>query len=180
MEMDIQPHATRSRRRAQNAPRVAVGSQVRTDTAGDGIPCRLAAASTLEATTKSRFVVLLTRVATMKLAALLVVAGFGSAHGFHVGVGHGVRAVAHQHRIHAPPVAAEYSTKAKIMAETRAPLRQARIFFLYPSSIAGAGLGSYVSLLRAIGQDDLFKDLGNLAVNFGVIAVAIFLLRADL
>ena len=66
------------------------------------------------------------------------------------------------------------------MAETRAPLRQARIFFLYPSSIAGAGLGSYVSLLRAIGQDDLFKDLGNLAVNFGVIAVAIFLLRADL
>ena len=75
----------------------------------------------------------------------------------------------------------EYSTKVKIMAETRAPLRQARIFFLYPSAIAGASVGSYVSLLRAIGgQGEGFSDFGNLAVNLGVIATAIYFLRADL
>ena len=44
----------------------------------------------------------------------------------------------------------EYSTKVKITTETRAPLRQARIFFLYPSTIAGASIAAYVSLVRAL------------------------------
>ena len=75
----------------------------------------------------------------------------------------------------------DYSTKVKIMAETRAPLRQARIFFLYPSAIVGASVGSYVSLLRAIGgKGEGFSDVGNLIVNFGVIAGAIYFLRGDL
>ena len=74
----------------------------------------------------------------------------------------------------------EYSTKVKITAETRAPLRQARIFFLYPSIIAGASIAAYVSVLRVIGGQDALSDAGNLAVNAGVIAGAVFLLKKDL
>ena len=74
----------------------------------------------------------------------------------------------------------EYSTKVKMTAETKAPLRQARLFFLYPSTIAGASIASYVSLLRVIGGKDSLADSGNLFVNLGVIAVAVFLARADL
>ena len=55
-----------------------------------------------------------------------------------------------QLRITAPPLLEEYSTKVKLQAEAKAPLRQARIFFLYPSVIAGASIASYVSVLRVI------------------------------
>ena len=76
---------------------------------------------------------------------------------------------------------AEYSTKVKMTAETRSPLRQARLFFLYPSTIAGASLATYVSLLRAIsGQGEGLSDIGNLAVNIGVIAAAVYFFRKDL
>ena len=77
-------------------------------------------------------------------------------------------------------VAAEYSTKVKIMAETRAPLRQARIFFFYPTTIAGASIASYVSLLRVIGGKDALSDGGNLVVNALIVAGAAFLLKKDL
>lgn len=80
----------------------------------------------------------------------------------------------------ASPLCAEYSTKVKITAETRAPLRQARIFFLYPSMIAGASIAAYVSFLRVIGQQDALTDAGNLVVNFGVIAAAVFFAKQDL
>ena len=83
-------------------------------------------------------------------------------------------------RVTHPPVLVEYSTKVKITAETRAPLRQARIFFLYPSIVAGASIAAYVSLLRVIGQEDKLADLGNLGVNGGVITAAIFFLKKDL
>lgn len=87
----------------------------------------------------------------------------------------------HSRRVQAGAiVAAEYSTKVKIMAETRAPLRQARIFFLYPSTIAGASIATYVSLLRVIGGKDALSDAGNLVVNALVIAAAAFLLKKDL
>ena len=75
----------------------------------------------------------------------------------------------------------EYSTKVKITTETRAPLRQARIFFLYPSTIAGASIAAYVSLVRALaGKGEGFADVGNLAINAGVVAGAVFLLLRDL
>ena len=78
-------------------------------------------------------------------------------------------------------MADEYSTKVKIMAETRAPLRQARIFFVYPATIAGASIASYVSVLRAIGgKGEGLSDIGNLAVNVGIVAGAVFLLTRDL
>ena len=75
---------------------------------------------------------------------------------------------------------AEYSTKVKMTAETRAPLRQARIFFLYPAMVAGASIATYVSILRLIGQQDVFADGGNLAVNIGIIVAAVFGVRTDL
>ena len=76
------------------------------------------------------------------------------------------------------PVMCEYSTKVKMTAETRAPLRQARIFFLYPSVIAGASIASYVSILRVIGGKD--SNPGNLVVNLAVIAAAVWGVRKDL
>ena len=76
---------------------------------------------------------------------------------------------------------AEYSTKVKMTAETRAPLRQARLFFLYPSTLAGASLATYVSLIRAIsGQGEGLSDVINTAINLGVIAAAIYFFRGDL
>mmetsp|Transcript_7988 Transcript_7988/g.26294 ORF Transcript_7988/g.26294 Transcript_7988/m.26294 type:complete len:156 (+) Transcript_7988:57-524(+) len=81
----------------------------------------------------------------------------------------------------------EYSTKVKITAEARAPLRQARIFFLYPSTIAGASIAAYVSVTRLIAglggfRTDLtpLSDAGNLALNLGVVAAAVWALRNDL
>ena len=65
-------------------------------------------------------------------------------------------------------------------AETRAPLRQARIFFLYPSTVAGASIATYVSVLRIIGGQDQLSDSTNLLVNVGIVAAAIFGARADL
>mmetsp|Transcript_41061 Transcript_41061/g.90077 ORF Transcript_41061/g.90077 Transcript_41061/m.90077 type:complete len:165 (-) Transcript_41061:379-873(-) len=89
-------------------------------------------------------------------------------------------------RMHSP-VLREYSTKVKITAESRAPLRQARIFFFYPSTIAGASVALYVSVTRLIAglggfRDDLvpLNDAGNLFVDAGVIAAAVWFLRADL
>lgn len=66
------------------------------------------------------------------------------------------------------------------MAETRAPLRQARIFFFYPATIAGASIASYVSFLRVIGGKDALSDGGNLVVNALIVAGAAFLLKKDL
>lgn len=84
-------------------------------------------------------------------------------------------------RVAVPPIAGEYSTKVQIMAETRAPLRQARLFFLYPSVIAGASIAAYVSILRVIGGGEgVLTDAGNLAVNAGVVAGAVFLGKKDL
>eukprot|EP00322_Chrysochromulina_rotalis_P021248 CAMPEP_0115850368 /NCGR_PEP_ID=MMETSP0287-20121206/11929_1 /TAXON_ID=412157 /ORGANISM="Chrysochromulina rotalis, Strain UIO044" /LENGTH=191 /DNA_ID=CAMNT_0003304365 /DNA_START=11 /DNA_END=586 /DNA_ORIENTATION=- len=74
----------------------------------------------------------------------------------------------------------EYSTKVKMTAETRAPLRQARIFFLYPATVAGASIAAYVSILRLIGGQDALSDGGNLGINLGIIAAAVFGLRTDL
>jgi hypothetical protein len=81
----------------------------------------------------------------------------------------------------------EYSTKVKITAEARAPLRQARIFFLYPSTIAGASIAAYVSVTRLIASLGGFRtdltplsDAGNLALNLGVVAAAVWALRNDL
>lgn len=75
----------------------------------------------------------------------------------------------------------EYSTKVKILAETRAPLRQARIFFFYPGTIIGASIAAYVSVLRAIGgKGEGLSDFLNLGVNMGIVAGAVFLLTRDL
>ena len=79
-----------------------------------------------------------------------------------------------------PPAMCEYSTKVKMTAEVRAPFRQARIFFLYPATIAAASIASYVSVLRLVGQKDAIADSGNLLVNLGIITAAVFCLRADL
>ena len=80
-----------------------------------------------------------------------------------------------------------YSTKVKITAENRAPLRQARIFFLYPSAIAGASIGAYVALTRLIAGVAGFRsdviplnEGGNLLVDLAVVAAAVYFLRSDL
>lgn len=81
----------------------------------------------------------------------------------------------------------EYSTMVKITAETKAPLRQARIFFLYPATLAGASIAAYVSLTRIIAAAGGFRtdltplsDAGNLAIDLGVVAAAVWALRNDL
>merc|ERR1719198_2169493 len=81
----------------------------------------------------------------------------------------------------------EYSTLVKITAENRAPLRQARIFFLYPSTIAGASIAAYVAVTRLIAglsgiRTDLqpLNDAGNLFVDAAVVGAALIFLRSDL
>eukprot|EP00966_Prymnesium_polylepis_P025478 587955-Prymnesium_polylepis.1 len=79
-----------------------------------------------------------------------------------------------------------YSNRVKVTAESRAPLRQARIFFFYPAVIAGASVGAYVSFTRVLAgltvrpELDPVADGINLAVNFGVVAAAVFFGRGDL
>ena len=84
-------------------------------------------------------------------------------------------------------VLCEYSTKVRAVAETRAPLRQARIFFLWPGILAGSSIGSYVSVTRVLAgisgmrtDTDVGNDAFNTAINLGVVAFAVFLLRGDL
>ena len=86
----------------------------------------------------------------------------------------------------AGPQMREYSTKVKMTAETRAPFRQARMFFLFPSIIAGASIGAYVTITRlAAGlggfRDDVvpLDDAGNLLVNIAVVASAVWALSRD-
>ena len=82
---------------------------------------------------------------------------------------------------HDQPRMQDYSTKVKITAETRAPLRQARIFFVYPATIAGASIAAYVSVLRAIGgKGEGLSDIFNLGINGAIVAGAVFLLTRDL
>lgn len=83
--------------------------------------------------------------------------------------------------------APEYSKLVRMTAETKAPLRQARIFFLYPSVIAGASIGAYVSLTRAAAglsgmRTDInpLSDGGNFVVNVAVVAAVVFFGRRDL
>ena len=61
------------------------------------------------------------------------------------------------------------------------------MFFLYPAVLAGAGVGTYVSLTRlAAGLSGMRTDLepladgGNTLINLGVIATAVFFGRRDL
>ena len=91
-----------------------------------------------------------------------------------------VAATAHQSRERSVITMFEYSTKVKMTAETRAPFRQARIFFLYPATIAGASIATYVSILRLVGGKDALADSGNLIINIGIIVAAIFGVRTDL
>ena len=82
--------------------------------------------------------------------------------------------------------AEEYSNRVKVTAESKAPIRQARIFFFYPAVIAGASIGAYVSLTRvAAGMTvrpelDPLADGFNFAVNVGVVATAVFFGLKDL
>ena len=80
-----------------------------------------------------------------------------------------------------------YSSRVKMTVETRTPFRQGRIFFVFPSTIAAASIGLYVAITRlAAGlggfRDDLvpLNDAGNVAVNLGVVAAAVYFLRKDL
>mmetsp|Transcript_47240 Transcript_47240/g.100831 ORF Transcript_47240/g.100831 Transcript_47240/m.100831 type:complete len:160 (-) Transcript_47240:218-697(-) len=81
----------------------------------------------------------------------------------------------------------EFSTKVKVTVEANAPLRQARIFFFYPATIAGASVASYVALTRLIAglggfRTDLtpLNDAGNLLIDVAVVAAAVYFLRGDL
>ena len=49
------------------------------------------------------------------------------------------------------------------------------------TGFAGASIAAYVSLVRALaGKGEGFADVGNLAINAGVVAGAVFLLLRDL
>ena len=81
----------------------------------------------------------------------------------------------------------EYSTKVKMTVETRSPFRQGRIFFLYPSTIAGAGIAAYVAVTRLAAGMGGFRtdtvplnDAGNLLIDAAIVAAAVYFLRGDL
>jgi hypothetical protein len=123
--------------------------------------------------------------AHMRVALLLLV-NLAGVEAFAPSASH-CRRLALQSARHAGVWAQEYSTRVKATAETRAPLLQARLFFLYPAVLAGAGVGTYVSLTRlAAGLSGMRTDLepladgGNTLINLGVIATAVFFGRRDL
>jgi len=74
-----------------------------------------------------------------------------------------------------------------MLVESQAPFRQARLLFIYPATIAGASIASWVSLTRVIAGVGGFRsdtvpltDGLNLAVNVGIVVAAVFALRSDL
>lgn len=74
-----------------------------------------------------------------------------------------------------------------MLVESRDPFRQARLFFFYPATIAGASVASWVSLTRLIAGLGGFRsdtvpltDGINLVVNIAIVAAAVYFGRGDL
>lgn len=81
----------------------------------------------------------------------------------------------------------EYTKREQMLVEAQAPFRQARLFFFYPSCIAGASIAAYVSFTRVLAGVGGFRtdtvplqDGLNFFVDIGVVVAAVLAGRADL
>ena len=81
----------------------------------------------------------------------------------------------------------EYTKRQQMLVEAQAPFRQARLFFLYPSCIAGASIGGYVSFTRVLAAVAGFRtdtvplqDGFNFFVDIGVVVAAVLGGRSDI
>ncbi len=67
---------------------------------------------------------------------------------------------------------------ARLKAETKAPYRGVRRFFYLGFAASGA-MGAFIFLTQALAGRDVSQALPNLAVQLGVIALMVWLLRVD-
>lgn len=67
---------------------------------------------------------------------------------------------------------------ARLKAETQAPYRGVRRFFYFGSAASGA-MGAFIFLTQALAGRDVSQALPNLALQLGVIALMVWLLRID-
>ena len=64
----------------------------------------------------------------------------------------------HIARLSAPTCNEEFTRREQMLVESRDPFRQARLFFFYPATIAGASVASWVSLTRLIAGLGGFRE----------------------
>ncbi len=67
---------------------------------------------------------------------------------------------------------------ARLKAETKAPYRGVRRFFYLGFAASGA-MGAFIFFTQALAGRDVSQALPNLAVQLGVIALMVWLLRVD-
>lgn len=67
---------------------------------------------------------------------------------------------------------------ARLRAETKAPYRGVRRFF-YVGFAASGAMGAFIFFTQALAGRDVYQALPNLAVQLGVIALMVWLLRVD-
>lgn len=81
-----------------------------------------------------------------------------------------------------PPPSAKSSLSperyARLKAETKAPYRGIRRFF-YVGFAASGAMGAFIFFTQALAGRDIYQALPNLAVQLGVIALMVWLLRID-
>lgn len=75
-----------------------------------------------------------------------------------------------------PPKGMSQERYDKLVAESKAPFKGLRKFF-YVSAGASGAIGGFVFLTKILAGRDVAESLPNLALQIGVVAIAIFLFR---
>jgi Low psii accumulation1 / Rep27 len=68
--------------------------------------------------------------------------------------------------------------RRRLLAETKSPYRGLRQF-IYVSCVASGAIGGVVFFFKVVAGRDLQTNLPNLALQVGVVAVMVWLLRID-
>ena len=75
-----------------------------------------------------------------------------------------------------PPKGMSQARYDKLVAEAQAPYKGLRKF-IYVSAGASGAIGGFVFLTKILAGRDLAESLPNLALQIGVVAIAVFLFR---
>ena len=75
-----------------------------------------------------------------------------------------------------PPEGMSQERYDKLVAESQAPFKGLRKFF-YASAGASGAIGGFVFLTKILAGRDVAESLPNLALQVGVVAIAVFLFR---
>lgn len=75
-----------------------------------------------------------------------------------------------------PPKGMSQERYDKLVAESKAPYKGLRKFF-YVSAGASGAIGGFVFLTKILAGRDVAESLPNLALQIGVVAIAVFLFR---